>query len=71
MEIYKQSTDGGIIKTGAPTATVAIPMATSGMPTLSGSVTLPAGNYTVRFISTSVSSSSKGSITISYAYGVN
>ena len=71
MEIYKQSTDGGIIKTGAPTATVAIPMSTSGMPTLSGSVTLPAGNYTVRFISTSVSSSSKGSITISYADGVN
>lgn len=35
LEIYKQASDGGIIKKGNPVATIDIPMASAGMPTLS------------------------------------
>lgn len=71
FEIYKQDTNGNIIITGKPIATVSVPKATNGMPTLSRNITLPAGKYAVKVISESESSSSKGAVTISYADGVN
>lgn len=71
FEIYKQASDGGIIKKGYPVATIDIPMASTGMPTLSKDITLKAGKYSVRAVSASKTASSKGSVTICYADGIN
>lgn len=71
FEIYKQDTDGGIIKKGDPTATIDIPQVTTGMPTLSKNITLPAGKYSIKVISKSASTSSKGAVTICYVDGIN
>ena len=71
LEIYKQASDGGIIKKGNPVATIDIPMASAGMPTLSKDITLPTGKYSVKAVSASKTTSSKGSVTICYADGIN
>lgn len=67
FEIYKQASDGGIIEKGDPVATIDIPKVTTGMPTLSRDITLPTGKYSVRVVSSSATTSSKGAVTICYA----
>lgn len=71
FEIYKQASEGGVIKKGNPVATIDIPIASTGMPTLSKDITLPTGKYAVKAVSASKTASSKGSVTICYADGIN
>lgn len=67
FEICKQDTDGGITDKDAPVATIDIPKASVGMPTLSRDITLPTGKYSVRVVSKSEPTSSKGTVIICYA----
>ena len=62
---------GGIIKKGNPVATIDIPMASTGMPTLSKDITLSTGIYSIRCVSASKTTSTKGAVTICYADGIN
>jgi hypothetical protein len=66
-----QATNGGITDKDAPVATIDIPKASVGMPTLSRDITLPTGKYSVRVVSKSEPTSSKGAVIICYADAVD